>query len=132
MTSQQKCFDLLFLLAGRQFCISKATRQIDRGIVISVIAVAADTAAERLLIGSIRAVEKWQREHSCEEYAALTGCARHSAFGSRPSQLLRDMREMGSIQVGVHGSSFEAHGGHGKILINNPGISGALKHLIDG
>jgi len=56
MSSQQECFDLLFLLAGRQFCISIATREIDRGIVISVIAVATDPTAERLLIGSIRAV----------------------------------------------------------------------------
>ena len=97
MSSQQECFDLLFLLAGRQFCISIATREIDRGIVISVIAVATDPTAERLLIGSIRAVNEMATRTLLRGVSSLDRVRGPSAFGSRPSKLLRDMRQVGSI-----------------------------------
>ena len=50
------------------------------------------------------------------------GVGGHTLFGRGPGQLLWDMPQLGSIQIRVHGTSMEAHGGHIEILINESGI----------
>ena len=55
----------------------------------------------------------------------------HPAFGSRPGDLLRYVRQVGSIQVSIHRSCFEAHGGHRKVLIEYASVRVILKQEID-
>ena len=57
MTPQQKRLDLLFALARCQFLITKAVGQITRRIVIGVYAIATHDTTERLLIGSVGAID---------------------------------------------------------------------------
>ena len=56
---------------------------------------------------------------------------RHPPLGRGPSQLFRDMRQIGSMHIGIHRSCLEAHRGDREIFENDPRISMLLKHLIN-
>src|SRR6266852_7954655 len=131
MSPQQQGFDLGFVLAGSQLVIPKALRQIRGSIVVGMVPMPTDHTAERLLVGPVRTI--WVRApmaflrgvggfHRVRLYAALCRC---------PSQLLRDMREIGSGQVGIHGTCLKAHGCHREVLIDDAGVRMSSKHLID-
>src|SRR5712692_9925512 len=56
---------------------------------------------------------------------------RHPALGSGPSDLFRDVGQLGSIQVGVHGLGFETHGGDRELFIDNAGSRMIKDQLVD-
>ena len=55
----------------------------------------------------------------------------HPAFGSRPGNLFRDVSQIGSVHVGVHGACFEAHGGDREILVDDASVGVIRDHLVD-
>ena len=56
---------------------------------------------------------------------------RHPTLGCGPSNLFGDVRQVGSIEVSIHGASFKAHGGHREILVNDAGVWVVCDHQVD-
>ncbi len=90
-----------------------------------------DHALEGLLGGPIGATHKMAAEALLGRVRSADGVGRHSLFGCGPGQLLWDVPQLGSIQIGIHGASMETHGGHVEILINESGIRMILEQFID-
>ena len=90
-----------------------------------------DHTLEGFLIGPIGAIHKMAAGALLGRVRSADGVGGHTLFGRGPGQLLWDMPQLGSIQIRVHGTSMEAHGGHIEILINESGIRMILDQLLD-
>src|SRR5712692_7191599 len=95
-------------------------------------AVATDQAAKRLLVGSVGSV--WIVVHTAllRRISALHSGCLYASFGSVPGDLLRDVREIGSTHIRIHGSGLVLHRGNRQLLIGKLVALVFLKALIDG
>jgi hypothetical protein len=55
----------------------------------------------------------------------------HPVPGGGPGNLFWDVREVRSVQVGIHGFRLKAHGGHGEVFVNDASMGMILQHQID-
>ena len=109
MPSEQQCFDLVLILTGGQFLISPARSQIQGSIVIGVILIATVHTAERLLAHAIRSIHIMATRAFLGGIGGFDGVGGHASFGGGPFDLLRQVRQVGGVEIRVHGASLEAH-----------------------
>src|SRR5258708_29187182 len=131
MPREKERFDLLFVLARRQFFVSKAAGQVDRSVVVGMLAVMTDDTPEASLVRPVRSIRIVAMGAFLRGVGCLHAMRRHAALGRRPNELLWDMPKLRCRQVGVHRPRFETHGDNRKILVNDVGLRMRCKHLID-
>src|SRR5260370_6914967 len=85
---------------------------VDRCVEISVRAVATDHTAKRLLIGPVSSV--WIVAHAAllRGICALDSDRRYASLSGIPGNLPGDVRQVGGVEIGVHGGRLVLHGGH--------------------
>src|SRR6266567_6271007 len=111
MSLQKERLDLPFVAASRQFPIPPASCQRHRGLVVGMVLIPTDHALEGLLGAPIGAIHIMTAGALLGRVRSADGVGGHTLFGRGPGQLLWDMPQLGSIQIRVHGTSMEAHGG---------------------
>ncbi len=129
MSLQKERLDLPFVAASRQFPIPQrpasvtaalwsawssypqASCQRHRGLVVGMVLIPTDHALEALLGAPIGAIHIMTAGALLGRVRSADGVGGHTLFGRGPGQLLWDMPQLGSIQIRVHGTSMEAHGG---------------------
>ena len=89
-------------------------------------AVATDHAAKRLLVGSVGSV--WIVTHAAflRGVCALDFRCCSPSLRRVPGDLLGDVRQVGGVQIGIHGARLVPHGGNRELLI------GELRSLVLG
>jgi hypothetical protein len=131
MSLQQQGFDRFPVFAGAQFIVSPAMLDIDRRIEIGVRAVPTDHTAKRLLVGSIGSVYIITHIALLRGVGAPDPDCRSASFDGIPGYLLGYVCQVGGVQIGVHGTHLELHGGHGEVFIGKLAALVLLKALVD-
>ena len=129
---EQYGFDVLPALTGAQFLITKPRGDVLRGILVCMHYVPANSTAKRLLIGSVLSVHKMAYMTFLRRIGTLHPCCLHTALGSIPGDLIRNMGEIGCPQVCVHRTGLEAHGGNAKLFIGKLTAFMILKTEVHG
>ncbi len=131
MSLQQQGFDRFPVLAGTQFAISPAVLDVRCSIEIGVRAVTTDHTAKRLLVGPVGSI--WIVAHT----ALLRGVGApdpdccSASFDGIPGYLLGDVRQVGGVQISIHGAHFVLHRGHGEVFIGDLRVRVLSKALVD-
>src|SRR5947209_9811979 len=99
---------------------------VDGGVEIGLRAVARDHAAQRLLVRSVGSV--WIVTHAAllRGIGAPDSDCGYASLGSIPGDLFGDMRQVGGVQIGIHGTRLVLHGGNRQVLV------GELRALVLG
>src|SRR5215831_14456218 len=92
---------------------------VERGVEISMCLIAADLTAKRLLIRPVGSIGVVTHAAFLGGVGTFDSGCSYAPFGRIPGDLLRDMREMGSAHVGVHGSGLVLHRGHRELFIGD-------------
>src|SRR6266851_2550975 len=100
-------------------------------IQVSVCAVATDPTAKRLLVGPVGLI--WIVAHAAllRSIGALDPDGGDAPLGTVPGDLLGDMRQIGGVQVGVHGARFVLHGGNREVFVGDLCALVLVKALVD-
>ena len=104
---------------------------IDRCIEISVRAVATDPTAKRLLVGPVGTI------YIVAHAALLRGIGTsdpdggNASFGGIPGDLFGDVRQVGGVQVGVHGTRLVLHRGDRQVFVGELAALVLGKALVD-
>ena len=99
---------------------------VDRCVEIGVYAVATDHAAKRLLVGSVGAIWIVTDAARLRGVGALDFRCRSATLSCVPGDLLGDVRQVGGVQVGIHGARLVLHGRNRKLFV------GELRALVLG
>ena len=94
MPAHEQGFDFFPILACLQFGIAPSVLDIRGGIQVSVCLKVTDLAAKRLLIRSIRFIDKMAHAAFLRGVGALHPGCRYASFGGIPSYLFGDMRKV--------------------------------------
>ena len=117
MSPQQQGFDFLPLLAGAQFSVSPAMLDVDRRVEIGMRAVATDHTAKRLLVGPVRTVYIMADTALLRGIGASDPDGGDSSFGGIPGELFGNVRQVGGVQISIHGTRLVLHRGHGEVFV---------------
>ena len=90
---------------------------VDRCIEISVRAVAADHAAKRLLVGPVHTIGVMADAALLRGIGALNPGGGDASLGGIPGDLFGNVRQVGGVQVGVHGPRLVLHRGHREVFV---------------
>src|SRR5215469_15289310 len=131
MSSQQQGFDGFPLLAGAQFLVSPAMLDVDRRIEISVRAVATDHTAKRLLVGPVGAVYIMTAAALLRGVGAPDPDCGDASFGGTPGYLFGNVRQVGGVQVRVHGTRLVLHRGDRQVFVGELAALMLGKALVD-
>ena len=131
MPLHQQRFDGFPVLAGAQFIISQTMLDVEGCIEIGVRAETTNHTAKRLLVGSVSSI--WIVAHAAllRRIGALDPDRGDTSLGSIPGDLLGDVCQVGSIQIGIHGTRFVLHGGNRQVLISELRALVLSKALVD-
>jgi len=94
-------------------------------------AVPTDHTAKRLLVGSIGSVYIITHIASLRGIRTLDSDGGDASFGGIPGELLGEVCQVGGVQIGVHGTRLELHGGHGELFVGELAALVLLKALVD-
>src|SRR5258706_10345112 len=112
--------------------IAQSTRQVYCRVYVGMVGLPADHTAKRLLVGPVLAGHMMTAMAFLRGIGTLDFVGTHPAFGCTPSQLRRDMGQIGCVEIGVHAPSFKAHSSHVQMLIGKLGIRVIAVQLVDG
>ena len=98
---------------------------------IGVFLIATVHTAERLLAHAIRAIHIMATRAFLGGISGFDGVGGHASFGGGPFDLLRDMRQVGGVEVGIHGTCLVLHGGDRQVFIGELGALVLSKALVD-
>ena len=104
---------------------------VDRRVEIGMRAVATDHTAKRLLVGPVRTVDIVTDTALLRGIGASDPDGGDSSFGGIPGDLLGDVRQVGGVQVGVHGARFVLHGRDRQVFVGELAALVLAKALVD-
>src|SRR5260370_16894077 len=87
-----------------------------------MVGVPADPAAKRLLCGTVLAGDVVTALALLRTVGTLDLAGTHAPFGRAPHQLLWDVSQVGSVEIGIHTSGLEPHPRDMQVLISKLGI----------
>src|SRR5258708_5137513 len=131
MSLQQQGFDRFPVLAGTQFAISPAVLDVRCSVEIGVRAVATDHTAKRLLVGPVGSVYIMAHTALLRGVGAPDPDCCSASFGGIPGYLLGDARQVGGVQIRIHGTCLELHRGHGEVFVGELAALVLGKALVD-
>jgi len=104
---------------------------VDRRVEIGMRAVATDHTAKRLLVGPVRTVDIVTDTALLRGIGASDPDGGDSSFGGIPGDLLGDVRQVGGVQVGVHGTCLVLHRGDRQVFVGELATLVLFKALVD-
>ena len=104
---------------------------VDRCVEIGVRAVAADHTAKRLLVGPLLPMCIIAHTARLGGISASDSDCGDTPFGGIPGKLLRDVGQVGSVQIGVHGSGLVLHRGDRQVFVGELCALVLSKALVD-
>jgi hypothetical protein len=104
---------------------------VDRCVEIGVRAVAADHTAKRLLVGPLLPMCIIAHTARLGGISASDSDCGDTPFGGIPGKLLRDVGQVGSVQIGVHGSGLVLHRGDRQVFVGELRALVLSKALVD-
>src|SRR5258708_19371025 len=131
MALHQQGFDRFPVLAGAQFLVCQAALDVDGGVEIGVRAVAADHAAKRLLVGSVGAAYIVAHAGGVGGVSALNPDGGNAPLGGIPGDLFGEVRQVGGVQIGIHGTRFVLHSRNREVFVGDLRAFVLSKTLVD-
>src|SRR6266446_9293452 len=95
-----------------------------------MIAVPTHSTSKGLLIRPVGSIHIRAAAARLRGVGSFDGVGGYPPLGGGPGDLLWNVRQIGSIEIGIHGASFKAHGGDREILVDDASIGVILDHLI--
>src|SRR5712692_8332654 len=105
---------------------------IDGGVEIGVRAVATDSTAKRLLVGPVGSIYMMTHAALLRGVGAPDPDGGDASFGGIPGDLPGDVRQVGDVQIGIHGTSLVLHGRDRQVFVGDLRALVPGKALVDG